>query len=550
MVIQYLDRWNGTQETHGLQWYDVEKRGVNLQKPGRRQVTRTKRKNKTKSRNHTRIKWMQIMLLSLLVLVILVADAYRKGKVTLYQEKPAATKEKKSVSQTKTTKETTSSAVQPDQNIDSQKTRILISTTGFTGYYHDLVTVQGTKELTVSQGKKTRTYPAGEKVAFRMEQKYSGKIGIEAAEGGRIQICSITRQNRQPKYRGKMELKQTEQGFILINELSLQEYLYAVVPSELSTGHKMEALKAQAVCARTYAYHQIQSDRYKAYSADLDDSTASQVYNNIPEDKRSRKAVKSTSGEVVARNGDPVITYYYSTSWGKSASGKEVWNTPSEVSHLQSCMQTEGKESGSDRDLSTDAAFRKFLSQNTVATYDQDAEWYRWHVAISSADLEQRLDAALQSCYQTDSSMILTQNQEGEYRKRPLRSLGKLRKIRIESRGKSGLVTALVLVGSENVVKVCGQYNIRKVLSPGSARIHYGGGETTMAILPSAAFYMDCTVDSDGKTVYEIYGGGCGHGTGMSQCGASRMAEQGKAYRDILQYYFSGCEVSSKSIIK
>ncbi len=490
------------------------------------------------------------MLLSALVLIILVTDAYRRGKVNLYQEKPTATEEKKSVTETKAMQGAAASTAVPDHDIDSRKTRILISTTGFTGVYHDSVTVRGTKELTVTQGKKTQTYPAGEKVTFQKKQKYPGKLCVDVAEGGRIQICSITRQNRHPGYRGKMEIKQMKQGFTIINELTLQEYLYAVVPSELSTGHKMEALKAQAVCARTYAYHQIQSDRYQEYGADLDDSTASQVYNNIPEDKRSRKAVKSTSGEIVTRDGKPVVTYYYSTSWGKSASGREVWSTPSEVAYLQSCMQTEGQESGSDRDLSEDASFRQFLSQDTVVTYDREADWYRWSVAIPSAALEQRVDAALRSCYQSDPSMVLTQGREGKYRKRALRPLGKLRKIRIEGRGKSGLVTALVLAGSENVVKVCGQYNIRKVLSPGTAKIRYGAGETTMELLPSAAFYMNRTVDSGGKVVYEIYGGGCGHGTGMSQNGASQMAEQGKAYRDILQYYFSGCEVTSKSIIK
>lgn len=490
------------------------------------------------------------MILSICVLVILVADAYRRGEVKLYQEKSVVTEEKKSASQLVEAQESNSSAEPPKQNIDGQQIRIVISTTNFSAVYHDSVIVKGTKELTVSEGKKKQTYPAGEKVAFQKGENYSGKLRIRAAEGGKVQICSITRQNRHPSYRGDLEIKKTKQGFVVINELSLQEYLYAVVPSELSTEHKMEALKAQAVCARTYAYHQLRSDRFEEYGADMDDSTSSQVYNNIPEDKRSRKAVKATSGEIVTRDGDPVVTYYYSTSWGKSASGKEVWNTSSEVSHLQSCMQTEGQENGSDRDLSSDEAFRNFLSQETAVTYDCDADWYRWNVTIPSVILEQRMDAVLQNCYQRDSSMVLTQDQAGNYMKQVLRSIGKLRKIRVESRGKSGLVTAVVVVGSENVVKVCGQYNIRQVLSPGSAKIHYGAGNTTMALLPSAAFYLDRGTDSDGNVTYVIHGGGCGHGTGMSQCGASQMAKQGKGYRDILQYYFSGCEVASKSIIK
>ena len=536
-----------------------------MQRPRRKQITRTKKSKKASGRHvrqhHTKAgkhslhsihkrKFLQVMILSICVLVILVADAYRRGEVKLYQEKPAATEKKKSVSQMVEKSDADSPTEMPERNIDEQKIRILISTTDFSSSYHDLVTVKGSGEITVSEGKKNHTYPAGEEITFRREQNYSSKLRVKVAKGGKIQICSITRQNRQPSYRGSLEIKQTKQGFTVINELLLQEYLYAVVSSELSTGHKMEALKAQAVCARTYAYHQLQSDRFEEYGADMDDSTSSQVYNNIPEDKRSRKAVKATSGEIVSRDGNPVVTYYYSTSWGKSASGKEVWNTPSELPHLQSCMQTEGQENDSDRDLSNDTAFRNFLSQDTAVTYDCDADWYRWNVTILSTALEQRMDSVLQSCYQRDSSMVLTQNQAGKYKKQALRSIGKLRKIRVESRGKSGLVTAVVVVGSENVVKVCGQYNIRQVLAPGSARIHYGAGETTMAILPSAAFYLDRGSDSDGNITYVIHGGGCGHGTGMSQCGASQMAKQGKGYQEILQYYFSGCEAASKSINK
>lgn len=522
-----------------------------MQRSRHKHIVRTG-SGKRKKQKHTSnpLKW--ILLLSMLVLVLLIADAYRRGEVSLYQEKSVSSETKKTVSQNASDNlRNTDQPVRTEEaNIDQQQVRVLISTTNFAGLYHDQVVLRGTKGLTVSEGKNTRTYSAEEKVTFQKGQKYSGKLRIQAAQGGKIQICSVTRQARHPKYRGAIELKQTKQGFTVINEISLQEYLYAVVPSELSTGHKMEALKAQAVCARTYAYNQILSDRFKEYGADLDDSTDSQVYNNIPEDKRSRQAVKSTAGEIVMQGKKVVTTYYYSTSWGKSASGKEVWNTGTEMSYLQSCMQTEGRETGSDRDLSKDAAFRRFLSQDTAVTYDREADWYRWNVTISAASLSARVDAALRSCYQNDASAVLTQNPDGEYEKRALRSLGRLRKVRVESRGKSGLVTALVLAGSENVVKVCGQYNIRRVLSPGNARIHYGGGETTMELLPSAAFYVERVTGTDGKPAFEIYGGGCGHGTGMSQCGASQMAEQGKGYRDILQYYFSGCDVVEKSIIK
>lgn len=520
-----------------------------MQNKRRRAFKGRKTKRRKLSHKTMHIKLKQILFLTFLVLLVLVLDAYRRGDVKIYQSNPS--ENKTSISEAQEPDKETGESVQPETSVgDSTLIRVLISTTDYSSLYHEQVMFKGTKEVTVTEDKQKRTYSAGEMITFESGKTDSGKIQIQVAKGGKIQFCSITRQNRHPKYRGTMELKQTKQGFTVINELTLQEYLYAVVPSELSTSNKMEALKAQAVCARTYAYNQLQSDRFEKYGADLDDSTASQVYNNIPEDKRSRKAVKSTDGEVVTKKNVLVTTYYYSTSWGKSASGKEVWETASEVSYLKSCMQTEQQESGSDRDLSSDAAFRAFLSSDTAVTYDSDADWYRWNVTISAASLEKRIDTALQSCYQSDPSKILTQDAKGNYQQKALKPLGEIQKIRVEKRGKSGLVTELVIVGSENVIKVCSQYNIRKILSPGSAKIHYGAGETTMSLLPSAAFYLDGVANKKGNLVFEIYGGGCGHGTGMSQCGAVQMAKQGKTYTEILQYYFSGCDVTEKSMIK
>lgn len=356
----------------------------------------------------------------------------------------------------------------------------------------------------------------------------------------------MKRQDRSPSYRGKMELKWHRKGFTVINELPVEQYLYAVVPSELSTDHKMEALKAQSVCARSYAYNQIAAGRYKKYGADLDDSVSCQVYNNVPEDKRSRKAVKSTEGQVITRNGKIIVAYYYSTSWGKSASGKEVWDTSSEISYLQSSVQVSASEKKkgnvTNLNLSSDQAFRQFIDQGETPTYDSKADWYRWNVAIPVERLSVRIDSALSSCYASDTSEVLTQCKDGSYQSKPLEPMGKIRKIRVEKREKSGIVTELVIVGENRTVKVCTQYNVRKVLAPLYENIHYGAGTTTMTMLPSAAFYLQEVQTKDGRT-YLIRGGGFGHGTGMSQCGAARMAELGENYQNILKYYFSGCKV-------
>ena len=76
----------------------------------------------------------------------------------------------------------------------------------------------------------------------------------------------------------------------MINELPLETYLEAVVPSEMPSGYHKEALKAQAVCARTYAWKQMQEGRLSKYGADVDDSVNYQVYQNIAPQQATSEA--------------------------------------------------------------------------------------------------------------------------------------------------------------------------------------------------------------------------------------------------------------------
>ena len=102
---------------------------------------------------------------------------------------------------------------------------------------------------------------------------------------------------------------------LLINELALEEYLYAVVPSEMPTYYGIEALKVQAVCARSYAYRHLLANSLSRYGAHVDDSVSYQVYNNIPENEESVLAVKDTYGRVIEYEGEIITAYYFSTKW-------------------------------------------------------------------------------------------------------------------------------------------------------------------------------------------------------------------------------------------
>ena len=131
-------------------------------------------------------------------------------------------------------------------------------------------------------------------------------------KNGILTMPKLIRAANPPQYKGRLFLYGEEDGILLVNELPLEQYLPAVVASEMPSDYPLQAQLAQAVCARTYAYHCMRSARKTDAVYDLDDSTSYQVYNNYPADAVSVGAVEATRGEMLACN----EVLYYSTSCG------------------------------------------------------------------------------------------------------------------------------------------------------------------------------------------------------------------------------------------
>ena len=121
-------------------------------------------------------------------------------------------------------------------------------------------------------------------------------------------------------------MQQKKWFVFIVNILKIDEYLLGVVPCEIPSGWEMEALKAQAVAARTYAYYHLIYKRKKGSLYDLDATTNSQVYRGIADEKeRTTEAVVATSGEIISYNSMPIISYFHSTCGGKTIDDKYVW---------------------------------------------------------------------------------------------------------------------------------------------------------------------------------------------------------------------------------
>jgi stage II sporulation protein D len=127
-------------------------------------------------------------------------------------------------------------------------------------------------------------------------------------------------------YRGEFRIEKNARGDIdVINVLDVEAYLYGVVPKEMSPQWPLEALKAQAIAARTYALYQKEKSKDKDY--DLIATTASQVYGGAAaESARSNQAVDETRGMVLLYNGQLALTYFHANSGGMTEEARRVWN--------------------------------------------------------------------------------------------------------------------------------------------------------------------------------------------------------------------------------
>lgn len=340
------------------------------------------------------------------------------------------------------------------------------------------VWISSDKNLYIN-GKKTKRKQLN--ISEYMNKKNKTNL-VVTAKTGKLYYGLNENSLKKQGYEGVFSIIKENEGYVIVNEIGLEDYLRYVLPSEMPSSFSMEALKAQAICARTFAYSQMNGQKYIRYGANLDDSTSYQVYNATGTTKRADEAVKQTKGKVITCNGRLVNCYYFSTSSGMTED-MEIWSgdNPSYI--------------------------KKVKSKDTISPF------YTW---CAELDLKKYYDK--------------------EY--------GKLKKIKIDKMSANGYVLKLTAEYEKQMVTYTKEINIRHFLGNylKSLVLQDGTIRTDMTTLPSASFQI---TKAKGNT-YILKGGGHGHGIGMSQYGAEMMAQKGKKCAQILKYYYKDIKIDVK----
>ncbi len=429
------------------------------------------------------------------------------------------------------------------EEVEVSDIRVLIQTASYRGYYHESLECGSETEFYLSDGsERTDWLEAGDKVIVTkaLVEQYGGRLYLGTKKNeGRLLLYNVTRSVGVPAYRGTIEVALQGDKLVVVNEVGLEEYLYGVLPSEMPSSYGKEALKAQAVCARSYAYNQLMANRYRGFGAHVDDSVNCQVYQNYGENEAATGAVKETFGKILRKDGVCISAFYFSCSYGHTSDSDDVWGEDAGMMILTGASQTEGEVRT--LDLREEEKFLEFLNSDRE-WYDEDSVWFRWNTVLG-AELDEVLFTRLQERQKAVPSCVLKQVGENEttmtFDVGPVDAFGTLKDIRVIERSNSGLVTKLLLVGSKASYLVQKEYNIRYVLAPKNT-LYLKDGSTTsnLTMLPSGYFAVEA-----GENCFFLKGGGYGHGVGMSQYGAKYLAGKGKTCEEILQHFYRDVQV-------
>ncbi len=323
------------------------------------------------------------------------------------------------------------------------------------------------------------------------------------------------------RYRGYLEVRRySDSDLTLINILDLEKYLYGVVPYEIEADAPMEAIKAQAVAARTYAYRNMSSSTYQKWGFDMVDTVKSQVYRGYDgERSTTNRAVDETKGKKMMYNGKLAQVFYFASSGGMTANIKEVWG--GEIEYL----------------LPVSDPYESETSYN-----------YIWEKTLSPEEIKKILFIS-----NVEIGDVLSVSAE-EYS-----ASGRVTKLRIT--GTQGSITyynadtrtifnlnsqKYSIQSAGNVVVKAADGSLKTLALDGRAVVS-ASGESTLSAKNTELYVIGAGNKTNKVSMtsnnYTFSGKGWGHGVGMSQEGAKGFARNGYTYEQILKHYYTGITV-------
>ena len=427
----------------------------------------------------------------------------------------------------------------------SEVIRVGIGSNGFATWVYKNISIFGTAEILICDGDMVvANFPANTNLNFKLND--DGTITVTQDDGtiitqisntvrilcpnGLLGVKDLKRAGTQALYHGAFELAKTNNGYFnLVNLIEVEDYLKGVVPNEMPVHFGLEALKAQSVSARNY----VLSPRSKSSpNYDVVDSVASQVYFGANTEKPlATKAVEETEGIVALYDWELILAQYSSTAGGYTESYSNAFSDPTtkEFPSKEKPYLTAKPDILSQTPLNTEEAAAAYYKSRPDA-YDIRSSYFRWTREWTADELKKALQSTLAA--QSATGFVKPAFKKGD-------TLDNLVELKVIRRGDSGKIIEMEVVTKTQTYKVYKELVVRRLITKDGKA------------LPSANVVFENEKDENGNLVgVKAFGGGFGHGVGMSQYGAGFMATELKLPFDkILKHYYTGISLTTKPVI-
>ncbi len=291
----------------------------------------------------------------------------------------------------------------------------------------------------------------------------------------------------------------TDARINLDERIDVEEYIAGILPAEMLPGWPAEALKAQAVAARSGVMAKLEV-AHKLDGYDFCATEHCRAYAGISRrTPATDQAVADTKGDVMVFQGRTVDAVFSATCGGWTENNEDIWAGPANPVLRGRPDFHEQRSPLSPAD--NDTAMAEWLAQPPDAFCAHDERYFRWSREFSADELSQLVNER--------------------------HKVGRVKAIELGGRSVSGRLKWVKIHGEDKSETITKELNIR---------FAFGG-------LPSAMFIIQAEQEPEGPELFTFTGGGRGHGVGMCQYGACGLARRGVQYRQILEHYYSGIQI-------